>query len=65
MVELVFTVAITAVIVGALGGLFVFVGTRAAQTVAKNGVLLQTQSLSEELDAIFSQAQSCMLLLNV
>lgn len=61
LVELVFTVAITAVIVGALGGLFVFVGTRAAQTVAKNGVLLQTQALSEELDAIFSQAQSCTL----
>lgn len=62
LVELLFVTAITATIVGALGGLFVFVGTRAAQTMAKNGVLLQAQALSEELDATFSQAQGCRVL---
>lgn len=59
LVELLFVTAITAIIVASLGGLFVFVGARAAQTMSKNGVLLQSQALSEELDATFSQAQSC------
>lgn len=62
LVELLIVTAITATIVGALGGLFVFVGTRAAQTMAKNGVLLQAQALAEELDATFSQAQDCRVL---
>ncbi len=61
LVELMIVTAITATIVGALGALFVFVGSRAAQTMAKNGVLLQAQALSEELDATFSQAQDCSL----
>lgn len=61
LVELMFVTAITAVIVGTLGGLFVFVSTKAAQSLSKNGVLLQTQSLSEEFDNLFSQSRTCQL----
>lgn len=61
LVELMLVSAMTAVIVGALGALFVFVATRASQTMSKNGVLLQAQALSEELDNTISQAQSCKL----
>lgn len=61
LVELMFVTIITAIIVGALGGLFVFVGTRASQTITKNGILLQTQALNEELERVLSQAQECKL----
>jgi hypothetical protein len=56
-----FVTAITAVIVGTMAGLFVFVSTKAAQSLSKNGVLLQTQSLSEELENTLSQARSCQV----
>ncbi len=59
LVELMFVTAITAVIVGALAGLFVFVGARASQAMASNGVLLQSQSLANELDAAISQSNGC------
>jgi prepilin-type N-terminal cleavage/methylation domain-containing protein len=59
LVELMLVTAITSVIVGALASLFVFVSSKAAQTMAKNGVLLQAQALAEELDSTLSQAQGC------
>ena len=62
LVELLLATSITAVIVGALGGMFVFVGSRAAQSVAQNGVLLQAQALSEELERTVVNAQSCRVI---
>lgn len=62
LIELLLATSITAVIVGALGGMFVFVGSRAAQSVAQNGVLLQAQALSEELERTVVNAQSCRVI---
>lgn len=59
LVELLLASSITAIVVGALGGMFVFVGTRAAQSMAQNGVLLQSQALSEELEKTVVNAQAC------
>lgn len=59
LVELLLATSITAVVVGALGGMFVFVGSRAAQSMAQNGVLLQAQALSEELERTVVNAQGC------
>lgn len=61
LVELMMVTAITAVIVGTLGSLFVFVSTKASQSLSKNGVLLQTQALSEAFEQTFSQARSCQV----
>lgn len=62
LVELLFVTVITAIIVGSLGSLFLFVANRAAQTMSKNSVLMQAQALADELDATFSQAQGCVLI---
>ncbi len=51
--------AITGAIVGVLASMFVFVGHRAAQSMSQNGVLLQAQALSEELERTVVNAQSC------
>lgn len=61
LVELLLATAISAVIIGALAGMFVFVGARAAQSMAHNGVLLQAQALSEELERTVVNAQSCVV----
>lgn len=62
MVEVLLASAISAVLVGTLGGMFVFVGTRAAQSMAQNGVVLQAQSLSEELERTVVNAQGCTVI---
>lgn len=54
--------AITGAIVGVLASMFVFVGHRAAQSMSQNGVLLQAQALSEELERTVVNAQGCQVI---